>query len=142
MKEKRRIHTQNGSIPVSLLAGAFGSLSATLVFSAIGGKILDSGAVKQESLGYLAMAVLFLAAMTGSVIAMKIARKSKLLVSALSAASYYLVLLAITALFFDGQYQALGVTALLILAGALAPALLSGMENGKLKHKNIKKAYR
>jgi hypothetical protein len=54
-----------------------------------------------------------------------------------SGAGYYLTLLAMTALFFGGQYQGMGVTLGLVLAGAGTATLLS------VKRKNsITKGYR
>ncbi len=138
MNQTRKAVTKGASLPGGLLLGGGASLITTLILSVIGGKMVDGGVLSQNSMGYVAMAVIFIAAFTGSVIAMNRMKEKRLMVSTLSAGVYYLLLLGMTALFFGGQYKGLGVTALLVLAGAVAPALLIQQGRGGVKRKHFK----
>ena len=60
----------------------------------------------------------------------------------LTGVCYYLALLAMTALFFGGQYSALGVTALAVLAGSGGAALLSILTEKSKNNHGRKMAYR
>ena len=79
------------------------------------------------------MGILLTSAIIGSWIAMKKAKHKRIQISLLTGTGYYLSLLAVTALFFDGQYTAMGVTALLILGGSLAAAVA---EEGSSRKRN------
>ena len=54
---------------------------------------------------------------------------------------YYLILLALTALFFDGRYQSMGVTAIFALVGCGLSALVGIKEKKKGNGKMKKRAF-
>ena len=88
---------------------------------------MELGRLKQENIGYGVMLLLLTASYAGAALASAKVKRRKGLVCLLTGVGYFALLLAVTALFFGGQYSAVGVTALLILAGsgcaALTPAL-------------------
>ena len=86
------------------------------------------------------MLILALAAVIGTWIAVMLIKRLRLQMSLLFAGCFYLVLLSMTALLFGGQYQGMGVSAVIVLAGSMAIAFLpsKGMKIGKKK----KMAYR
>ena len=69
-------------------------------------------------------------------------KRQRLMVCLLSGAAYLAVLLSLTALFFGGQYQAVGVTSALILAGSGTAGLLGVKPAGKRSHRKIGKRTR
>ena len=80
------------------------------------------------------MIILLAASFLGTAGACGRIKRRAALVSLLSAVVYYLTLIAITALFFGGQYTAMGVTALMMLAGS-GTALLLKTGKGRKKSK-------
>ena len=126
------------SMPVGLTLGAIGSLVITLILAVIGAKLVESGAVTEGAIGYIAMVTLFLASFVGAVIAVGSIKRQKLMVCALAAMIYYCVLLSMTALCFGGQYQGMGVTALMVLCGggiAAMTVMRQGRGMGAKKHR-------
>lgn len=133
----RKVTGRAISMPAGIAAGIGVSLGMTLAGALLLGLLIDRETVSVNSIGYGSMVILLTSSMLGALIANSLIKHRALLVCVVSGAGYYLSLLAMTALFFGGQYQGMGVTLTLVLAGAVAAALLS------VKRKNsITKGYR
>jgi len=127
------------SIPVSTAFGVLAAVVWTWVTAMITAKMIEIESIDESMIGYCSMGILLTSGMIGSWIAYKKAKHHRIQVSALTAAGYYLSLLAITALFFDGQYTGMGVTALLIAGGSMAYALLGSGNRGSRNKKTYPK---
>lgn len=126
------------SMPMGLLVGSAVSMGMTLVCAAVIAKLVDSERIAWENVGYGIVVMLIGSSFVGAMVSCSKIKRQRLLVCAASGAIYYGMLLAITALFFGGQYEAVWVTGLLILAGC-GGAILTGLrEGGKGKRKKIK----
>ena len=104
--------------------------------------LLDSQTIQESGVGYGSMLLLLLSSAAGTFTAAKTIKRQMLPMGMLSGLCYYAMLLAITTLFFGGQYQGMGVTALVVMAGCCvtALALVKGKESGAKLHR--KRAYR
>lgn len=137
-------HSKSGrasSVPKGLLTGAFVSLLTTLITAAVVAKLIDIGKISWDWVGYGAMVLLFLSSFLGALAAKNAIKRQRLLVSLMSGFIYFGLLLSATALFFGGQFEAVGVTALLIFAGSGSAGLLSFERKGGGKGRKMKKAY-
>lgn len=121
-------------MPAGLAIGGAVSLGITLLGAAVLAKLVDQETLAWENVGYGVMVVLLLASFLGAMSAWGRIRRQRLLVCAVSSAIYFGLLLSITALFFGGQYEAVGVTAALVLAGSIAAWLL-GLHDGRGRKK-------
>lgn len=130
------------SIPAGLTMGAAISIAITLIAALILGKLVDMEKLPWENIGYGIMLLLFSASFFGAEAANAKIKRQRLLVSLLSGAIYFALLLSVTALFFGGQYEAVGVTAALILAGSGTAGLLDMKGNRGGKHHKMKSRYR
>lgn len=128
------------TIPFGLAIGGLVSLLVTVAGAAILALVVLNETIGENGVGYGSAAVLMLAAITGAWSALAAVKKNRLQVCLLSGGVYYLLLLGTTALFFGGQYRGMGVTAVVILAGALIVAFFPGKERGKFKVR--KRGYR
>ena len=128
------------AIPIGLALGGLVSLVVTLAGSAALSHLVLSEAVREEGVGYGSIVILLVGAIMGAWASWSSIRKQRLQICLLSAVTYYLILLGMTALFFGGRYAGMGVTGLVILIGALIVAFFPGKENGKIKRK--KRQYR
>lgn len=126
------------SMPAGLALSGGVSLCITILISAITAFLTEREIIPESAIGYYVMGLLLIAAAAGGITAIKKIKRRKLLAAALSGLIYYGELLAITALFFGGQYQAMGVTALMVLAGSALPLLMSGQGRGAVKRKHYK----
>ncbi len=129
------------TIPIGLLTGGIVALLSTLALTALLAKLMEREILPAEKIGYGVMLMLLASAFLGSAIACKRVKRQYLLTAGLSGAVYVLLLMSITALFFGGQYSAVGVTILLVSCGSLLAAMLfsregKGRKNRKPKIKN------
>ena len=112
------------SIPAGILTGGITGLAISVAGAMLAGKMLDLEWIPMTSIGYLAMVILLVSAYTASQSAWARVKHKRAAVSMGAGGSYYLMLLAVTALFFGGQYTGMGVTALLVLAGSGSSVLI------------------
>lgn len=102
----------------------------TAVLTALLAGLLDREMISWEIAGYWILVMIMLSAYLGSVTACRKIRRQRLMICLMSALVYWGILLSVTALFFGGQFEAVGVTALLIMGGSICAAL-SGTGKGK-----------
>ncbi len=128
------------SMPRGLLIGGLTSLGITLAVTALLAKLMEREAIPDGKIGYWVMGMLLLAAVSGSAAAAGKIKRRRLMVSLLSGGVYFLTLMGITALFFGGQYEAVGVTAILVAGGSLLPVLCRPSPNrgGKKKRPGVR----
>lgn len=112
------------SVPAGLAIGTAVSFILTLLAALLMGQLIDKEKLQWEQVGYGIMATLLAASFFGSKVSYTKIRRQRFLICLLSGAAYFGLLLAITALFFGGQYDGVWVTGALILAGSGSAGLL------------------
>lgn len=140
MGHQRKTKGTATAIPTGLAFGGLISLIVTVAGAAATAHLLMNQRIGENGIGYASMIILFVASLLGAWGAFGCIKKQRLQICVMAAAVYYLLLLAITALFFGGQYQGMGVTAVVIVIGALTVALFPTGGSTKLKFK--KSTYR
>lgn len=124
MVVNQKVTGRASSIPVGLAVGLGVSLTVTMIMSMLVAYLQSTEMISDSGVGYGAMLTLLLSSAAGAGAAWRKVKHQRLVICAASGLCYFLSLIAITAMFFGGQYSAVGVTALLILGGAGAVALL------------------
>ena len=140
MYGKKKVSGTAMSMPAGLGIGLLVALVITIAGAAITAWLISSEKIGEGSSGYAVMVILALAAGLGALSAVYLIKKQRLQVCMLSGVCYYLSLLAMTALLFGGQYQGMGVSAIVIL-GICALIAFLPTKNGQIKGKR-KKLYR
>ena len=142
MVSNRKSTGTASSIPAGIAIAAIVSLVITLLGSVVSAYLVQSELIRQESIGYASMVVLVVSGAVGALVAMARIKRMRMQMCLLSGVCYFLLLLSVTALFFGGQYEGIGVTALAILSGCGSVAVLSiaGEKRGSTGRR--KKAYR
>ena len=126
-------------MPAGIGIGCGISLGVTLLGAGITAKLISEEILRENAIGYGAMLVILLASICGAGAAVGKVKKRRLQVSLLVGLGYFASLFAMTALFFGGQYQGMGVTALLVFAGAGTVILLGLREK---KSRKLRKGRR
>lgn len=128
------------SMPAGLAVGLAVSLLLTLMGTALAANLILSEKLAESAIGYIAIIVLLIAGAAGAWIAGAMVKRRWMVVCLGAGGVYYLALLGITALFFGGQYQGMGVTALAILGGCGAVGLLGlrGENSSGKRHKKYR----
>ena len=138
MVANKKITGRATSLPAGLAIGAVCSLAATLILTAILAKLVEA----VEKVGYGIMVLLIVSSFAGAMISFGRIKRQRMLVCIVSGVIYFAMLMSMTALFFGGQYSALGTTALLVLAGSGAAALLGLRQGRGAKRTKIKVPHR
>lgn len=137
MVVNRKVTGRAMSMPAGISAGIVIAIAITIF-----GAVVVAWAVSREmlvfhSIGYGAMLILLAASIIGAMSAKALVKHRALVVCLGTGVGYFLSLLAITALFFGGQYRGVGTTFALVCAGAGTAGML-----GNKKKKSITKGYR
>lgn len=120
-------------IGICILITLFGAVALTWMVS--------SERLAEDAVGYGCMVILPVAAAGGCMSAGGAVKHRKLMVCGICAAGYYFVLL-MTALLFGGQFEGIGVTALMILAGGGISLIPSAAGTRSGAHRRKIKGYR
>ena len=139
MVMNKKVTGKASLMPIGLSAGVLVGVSVTLLGAAVAAYMVLTEVIAENAIGYACGVILFMASALAAMIAAAMIKRRWMLVCLVAGGIYYLVLLSITALFFGGQYQGMGVTLLLILAGSGAVGLL-GLRSGK-RTVNRRKKY-
>ena len=134
MTVNRKVTGTAVTIPAGVGIGGGISLLLTAVGACVVAKLISAAVIQENAIGYGAMMIILASSIGGSAIAVNKVKKRMLQVCALVGILYYVMLLAMTAVFFGGQYQGMGVTALLILAGCGAVILIAGRQRKPKKY--------
>lgn len=128
-------HNHSGrasSLPAGLAWGAIVNIATTGSMAAILALLLEKERIDWNGAGYGILAMIMLSAFLGAVVAYRKVRHMQLMVCAMSGVVYLGILLSVTALFFGGQYEAIGVTSLLVAGGVFCAAMpRQGNRRGK-----------
>jgi hypothetical protein len=135
MVVNQKVTGRASSVPAGLATGALTGLAITLIISYLAAFMASRELLDRDMFGYCAMAVLILASFVSAKVAVAKIKKMPLQMAAASGLVLYVLLLSMTALFFGGQYDALGVTLVLGLIGSGAGGILA---SGKPKRRKQK----
>lgn len=118
------------SLPGGLAWGALVNMALTLIGSGVVAFLVDRETMPVNGIGYGAMVILVVSALSGAMMAWKKIKRLRLQVCLLSGGIYYMMLLGMTMLFFGGQFSGMGVTALMVACGSIL-AILVGFSKGR-----------
>lgn len=135
MVVNQKVTGRASSVPAGLATGALTGLAITLITSYLAAYMASRELLDRDVFGYCAMAVLILASFVSAKVAVAKIKKLPLQMAAASGLLLYVLLLSMTALFFGGRYDALGVTLVLVLIGSGAGGILA---SGKPKRRKQK----
>lgn len=113
------------SIPAGLVLGVAAAMAVTGVGSAAAAWMILRGFLQETAAGYCAMVILLLSSAVGAALAAGTIQRLRAQMCLAAGGGYYLCLLAVTAAFFGGRYEGMGVTALMVLCGTVLVILLA-----------------
>lgn len=135
MKSNGKVTGTAASIPAGIGIGLGVSIIVTLLGAAGTAYLATAEMIGENRIGYAAMVILFVAAVSGAATAVGRTKRLRLQISLLAGISYFLMLLAVTALFFGGMYEGVGTTLILVLLGSLLVAVIPVR---KARHRRIR----
>lgn len=138
MVRNRKVSGRAVTAPVGLLMGVGTSLLVTLSISAWIANLVLNEKLAEVWIGYGATATILVSSWIGALISAATIKRRWAMICGVNGVIYFLALLSITALFFGGQYEGMGVTLLLVLCGTGVAVLMGakrGVGQGRKKRK-------
>ena len=120
------------SIPKGLALGNGISLGLTVLLSLGLAGLISRERLRWEQIGYGIFIILFFSALLGAAVSVNAVKRQRLMIAMSAGVLFWATLIALTALFFGGQYDGMLVTGLIILAASGTVALL-GLRREKRK---------
>lgn len=118
MKQSKTMQGIGGSIAAALAASILSSVLTTIVLTAIFALLMNTEKMTEKSIGYAGMGILMAASLIGASVAERKLGGNRLMAGLGAGGIYFLVLICVTALFFDGSYHGVCANALMILCGS------------------------
>ena len=134
---KQNKSTGSGKLAGGLALGAGVCMVMTLTLTAGGAAVISAGTLPESAMGYIAMIVLFLSSLAGTTVGAAGMNEKRLYICLSIVALYFAMLLAMTALFFGGQYDGVGASVLMLLPGAILGAMVG---KGKGRYTNLRRS--
>ena len=130
------------SIPLSIIIGICASILLTLTGATIAAALLVSERIGIQAVSTAAAITAVIASGTGSWLSSLLAGKQRMQVCLLTGAGYFMLLLAMTALFFEGSYENVPVRLIFTLLSSTLVGFLGMKEKRNRKTNRFKKVYR
>ena len=124
----------------AILIGTATSILTSVIGAAITAWVISTGKAPQSGTNTAGWIILFLSAACGSWIASKMAEGKKLQTAMITGGAYLMILILMTALFFGGQYQGMGVSGIIVF-GVCAIIAFLPTKNSPARGKR-KRVYR
>ena len=142
MTLNQKVSGTASSLPVGIVLGVLTALLITLTGSTVTAWLILGEKIGESSIGYCSALITLLSSAAGAEISWLRTKRLRLQVCLITGAIFYLLLLSVTAVFFGGIYLGMGMTAISVLCGSGAVALLGTRRGKRTKFKGVKKAYR
>lgn len=129
-------------LPVGIGVGLSVALLLSLIQAMGAAWLMNTERVGEDAISWMSTVITASAALAGCWAAVCAAGEKRMQVSLLTGASYYLSMLAMTALFFDGEFQGLLLPAGEVAAACLLVGFLSAKQKKSSNVRRLKRAYR
>ena len=133
--------SKTNPIWMGVLVGIILALLISLVGAVLSAFLINEGNIGENAYWGISSIVWFLASFLGTASASKAASQQCIIVSAITALGYLLIIAAIQILFFDSQFGSIW-KAMLIVAAGLLPTILifcrpEGKKKAKIKYRKL-----
>lgn len=129
------------SLPTGIGIGVGFGIVVSILGAMAGAWLIGSERIGEGSIQSAAYTVIGLSAGLGCWAAVSAVGSKRMQVSMLTGLGYYLSMLAITALFFEGEFEDMMIPAAIVGAGSLIIGLLSAGAKKKQKTRSSKRAF-
>lgn len=125
---------RTSGMPAGIIAGLIIALLITMLLAGVTAILIAGEKIGEDKALYGSAASLLLGAALGGFCAARVIGEKKMIVSLIHGAVYYVIMLCVTAVFFEGRYENIWITGLLILGASISVGLL-GKQSKKVTYK-------
>ena len=142
MALKRKLTEKARSVPAGIALGLLAELFVIMAGAALGAYLIVTEKLSQDAVNICAMITVLFGSAAGTAVSTVYIGKRRALVGLISGICGYLTLLGITAMFFEGQYAAMGETALMLVFGCGSVVLMGLLPEKGRKSRGRKRLFR
>ena len=124
MHKNKKVTGLAFNVPAGASVGVLAGLLITLVGCAFIAYLLNAGKIGEGSVGFASVILNGLSTIVGALTATVLVKQYRIQVCITTGISYYLLLLALTAMFFGGSYQGMIITGVVVFISSITVALL------------------
>lgn len=128
---------KESGIALAIARGEAVGIGTMIVACAIGAWLVDGGKMVEGAVTYAAPVISLVSALAGVLAALKNVREGKTVVAAVYASVFFLTLIGLTAVFFDGAYQNVPLGIGMCLLGTVAALILPAGKGRKKRHRRV-----
>ena len=129
----------NTSMWGAILWGLLIAVLFSILGAAIGASIINSGGIPESGTAWITALVWGISVFCGNMVSLRLHKQKMVVLSAITAGIYLVILVALNLLLLEQQLDGLGRALLAVIAGSAAAVLLN---SGKRKGKRRKTSYR
>lgn len=133
--------TKSKSFPGSIAVGTAVSIAAALIGAAIIAILIESGSISPGAIRYGVMIMLLASSLAGAIAASTCFTSKRMIVCVIASICFFVTLLCVTAMFFDGTFTGIPATALLVIGGGIIAGLIPAGHGKKQKTHIRRKRY-
>ena len=141
MTINRKVTGTASAMPTGLAMGVMTAMAIMLTGTLMASMMIHKEILQWGHSGYAVMFILILSSLIGASVAARKVKRRRLLSCMVSGGIYYLILLAITGLFFGGKYSGVGETGLLILCGSTLGFLMKYPGKPEIKRRKPRRYH-
>ena len=142
MAWKKSAVNKDKGLPEALGFGLIAGAAVTLIGTGLLAYLVGNGTVEIKSITPFCVVIQLLASALTGVVSYGIMKRQRILVCGLSALCYFVLLIGMVSLVFDGQYQSVGAGALAVMGGGVLSILPGFIQRGSGGKKVKFKAFR
>ena len=137
---KKEQQNREGNLAVSVVIGMGISVAVSLLGAIVITVLTMNEMIADQTIDYCVLALILIASIVGNLVSMLLEKRKLMIISIATSIAFALVLLAITAMFFEGQYHGVAATLLVIIGGGISSMLIVGraISRPKSYHKTVK----
>lgn len=141
MKYKGKSSANTVSIPSGIAVGITISFIVLLLGIAFVAKLIDKELLADDKIGYCVMVLLLVTSCIAAMVSYGKIKQKRMFVCILTGIVYFVILLSVTIVFFEGRFSGVAETGGLVICGsavAILPALgrKRHMKSPKIKYRN------
>lgn len=122
---KKEFRNSEKSIPVAICAGTVISFVSMIIGVMIITLLLSNETIAEAVIGYAVLLTTLISVVVGTVVTVLLVKSRVFVLSLCTSSAFFLLLLALTAMFFGGQYSGVPATLLVIIGGSVGVALIT-----------------
>lgn len=132
------LQLKQSKLPAAVGTGSVISVVITFILTMLIAALVNMERITEENVGYYVLAIMLVSSYTGGYIACRKMGSKRLMVSLLSGTVFLCILVGINILLYEGKFEAVGQTYLLIMCGSILSSMWTSRDSIRTKNRKYR----